>query len=230
MSIEMNSRFELNNQIARGNRAAFDAAGVSVISVVGPPGSGKTSLIESLICHLDRRVRTAAIVGNLAATRQVERITRQGCRAMPLVIDNLSAVNIRDTLSEFNLADIDLLLIESEANYLSPVQFNLGQHFRAGVFSVAGGDDKATEYPFLVAESDVVLLTKIDLLKLVSFDFKVFGQDVNRIKPKTPIIQLSNQSRQGVARWIDWVDAHLSPKGRARAGPQTVEPFVNFPS
>jgi hydrogenase nickel incorporation protein HypB len=230
MSTELNSRFELNNQIARANRAAFDAAAVTVVSVVGPPGSGKTSLIEALICHLDRRIRTVVIVGNLAAARQVERITRQGCKAIPLVIDNVSAVNIRDTLAQLNLPDVDLLIIESEANAFTPVQFDLGQHFRAGVFSIAGGDDKATEYPYLVAESDVVLLAKIDLLKLVSFDFKVFGQDVNRIKPKMPIIHLSNQSRQGIARWVEWVHGHLSAKGRDRAGLHVVEPFVNFPA
>ena len=88
MSTELNSRFELNNQIARANRAAFDAAGVSVISIVGPPGSGKTSLIEALICHLDRRVRTACIVGNLAAARQAatEALTMSPGRDVELMV------------------------------------------------------------------------------------------------------------------------------------------------
>jgi hydrogenase nickel incorporation protein HypB len=230
MAPQYQTRFDLNSQIARANRASLDAAGVTAISLVGPAGSGKTSLIEALLSRLDAKLRTAAIVADLAAERQVERIVRHGCKAIPIVTDNLAAINVRDSLAKFNLNELDLLLIESEGNAHSPVEFDLGHHVRASVFSVAGGDDKATEYPFLIAGSDLVLVTKVDLLPLVKFDFKVFAQDVARVKPKLPIIQLSMQSNQGITQWVEWVTGSLARNGRSRTAPRGVDPFIRIPN
>ncbi|MGA3065549.1 MAG: hydrogenase nickel incorporation protein HypB [Tepidisphaeraceae bacterium] len=230
MAPQYPTRFDLNSQIARANRATLDAAGVTAISLVGPAGSGKTTLIETLLTRLNPKLRMAAIVGDLAAERQVERMTRHGCRAIPLVTDNLAAINLREALGGLNLNELDLLLIESEDNAHSPVEFDLGHHLRASVFSVAGGDDKATEYPFLIARSDVVLLTKIDLLPSVKFDFKVFNQDVMRVKAKMPIIQLSLQSNQGIGQWVQWVEAHLSPRVQQQRLAGTADPFIRIPN
>jgi hydrogenase nickel incorporation protein HypB len=112
-------------------------------------------------------------------------------------------------LGQLNLQNLDLLVIETDSNALSPVEFDLGHHLRVSVFSVAGGDDKATECPFLVAGSDVVLLTKTDLLPYVTFDQQVFRQDVKRLKPSLNIINASAHSNQGIEAWVGWVQAHL---------------------
>src|SRR5271154_7632688 len=106
-TVTLNERFELNNQIAQANRRDFDAAGLKVISVVGPAGSGKTSAIEALLTHLDPKVRVAVMVGNLAAERQVSRITRHGFQAVSLITDNLTAVHVRETLGQLDLHDLD---------------------------------------------------------------------------------------------------------------------------
>lgn len=230
MSPQLKTRFDLNTQIARANRASFDAAGVTTVSLVGPAGSGKTALLEAMLAQLNPKIRTAAIIGDLAAERQVERIARHRCKAVPLVTDNLAAINVREVLSQLNLNELDLLLIESQSNAHSPVEFDLGHHVRASVFSVAGGDDKATEYPFLIAGSDVVLLTKIDLLPLVAFDFKVFSQDVIRVKPKIPILQLSVQTSLGIAPWVEWVESRLPAKVRERPPQRPDDPFVRIPN
>ncbi|HUB24653.1 MAG TPA: hydrogenase nickel incorporation protein HypB [Tepidisphaeraceae bacterium] len=230
MTPELKTRFDLNGQIARANRAVFDAAGVAAISLVGPAGSGKTSLIESLLGQIDTGIRTAAIVCDMAAERQAERLARLRCKAIPLVTNNLAAINVRQALNQLNLNEVDLVIIESECNAHSPVEFDLGQHSRASVFSVAGGDDKATEYPFLIAGSDVVLLTKIDLLPLVTFDFKVFSRDVARVKPKVPIFHLSVQSNQGIEQWVEWVESHLASKIKGRLSQRGSGPFIRLPN
>ena len=203
----LNERFELNSRIALANRKDFDAAGLKVISVVGPAGSGKTSAIEALLTRLDPKLHVAVMVGNLAAERQVSRITRHGYQAVPLITDNLTAVHVRETLCQLVLQDLDLLVIEADGNALSPVEFDLGHHLRVCVFSLAGGDDKATEYPFLVAGSDLVLLTKIDLLPFVTFDLQVFCQDVQRLKPGLDIICALAQSNKGIEDWVGWVES-----------------------
>jgi len=208
-TVALKERFELNSRVAQANRNDFDAAGVTVITVVGPAGSGKTSAIEALITHLDPNVRVAVMIGNLAAERQVARIARHGCPAVPIATDNVTAIHVREAIGQLNLQHLDLLLIEAAGNALSPVEFDLGQRLRVSVFSVAGGDDKATEYPRLVAGSDLVLLTKTDLLPYVTFDFEVFGQDVNRLKPELNVLLSSTQTSQGFNSWLGWIDSQM---------------------
>jgi hydrogenase nickel incorporation protein HypB len=228
-TVTLKTRFDLNDPIARENRARLTAAGVVAISLVGPAGSGKTALTEALLSRLNPRIRTAAIVAELAAERQVQRIARHRCKVIPLVTDSLAAINVRQALTQLNLSELDLLLIESEGSSYSPVEFDLGQHFRASVFSVAGGDDKATEYPFLVAGSDLVILNKIDLLPLVKFDLNVFIQDVLRIKPKMPVIQSSVASDKGIDLWAEWVESHVSPNHSHNRSPRMFDPFIHIP-
>lgn len=224
--LTLKERFEMNHQIAKSNRKTFDAAGVTVISIVGPAGSGKTSAIEALLTRLNPKLRVAVLVGNLAAERQVSRITRHGYQAVPLVTDYVAAVHVRESLSQLDLQNLDLLLIEADGNAMSPIEFDLGHHQRVSVFSVAGGDDKATEYPFLVAGSDLVLLTKTDLLPFVTFDSEVFGQDVKRLKSNLKIIRISAHSNQGVVSWVSWVQTHLHQDVRERKAGGFFNPFV----
>jgi hydrogenase nickel incorporation protein HypB len=207
----------MNSQCARAGRAALDGAGVTAISLVGPAGSGKTSIIESVLARLNPRVRAAVIVGNLAADRQAERLARRGHQAIPIVTENLTAVQVRDALAHIDLGSLNLLFIEADGNAVNPAELDLGQHLRASVFSVAGGDDKATEFPFLVAGSDIVLLTKVDLLPFVSFDMRVFSGDISRLKSDLQLAEISVQSGQGMDRFGKWVEAQLLKRGNALA-------------
>ena len=210
MTPPLKERFEQNSKIARAIRGELDAAGVRAISLVGPAGSGKTSVIAGLLERLNPAMRVAVLVGNLAANRQVERLARCGPTTIPMVTDNLTALHVRQALDRLDLHQLDLLLIEADGNAISPVEFDLGHHLRACVFSVAGGDDKANVFPFLVADSDVILLTKVDLLPFVNFDVRVFSQDVQRLKPNLPILQLSVQTGLGMDAWLKWVELRCS--------------------
>ncbi|MGD0541247.1 MAG: hydrogenase nickel incorporation protein HypB [Tepidisphaeraceae bacterium] len=226
--VTLNERFELNNQIAQANRKDFDAAGLTAISVVGPAGSGKTTAIEALLTRLNTKVRVAVMVGNLAAERQVSRITRHGYQVVPLVTDNVTATHVRESLGQLDLKHLDLLIIETDGNALSPIEFDLGHHLRVSVFSVAGGDDKATEYPFLVAGSDLVLLTKTDLLPFVTFDRHVFCEDVKRLKQNLNVIQASAHSNEGIDAWVSWVQSHLFLSAKDRKKATAFDPFVTW--
>jgi hydrogenase nickel incorporation protein HypB len=211
-------RSELNERAARANRENFDAAGVTSFTVVGPAGSGKTSIIEGLLLRLAPPLRSAVIMANLAADRQISRIMRHGYQTVPIKADTLAASHIRDVLPQLNLPDLDMLFIEVDGNSVSPVEFDLGHHYRIGVFSAAGGDDKANEFPQLVAKSDLVLLTKIDLLPFVHFDSRVFAEDIARIKPDLPVLQLSVQSGEGFSQLREWIRARIAASAATRAG------------
>src|SRR5271166_472099 len=105
-------RAPLGNHDAFANRKQFDANRTTAFTIVGPAGSGKTSIIEQLMMRLAPPLKAAVVMCNLAADRQISRITRHGYPAVALKEDNISASRIRHALSQLSLAGLDLLFIE----------------------------------------------------------------------------------------------------------------------
>jgi hydrogenase nickel incorporation protein HypB len=222
--IPLSDRFAANARTAAENRGAFALDGVTAVSLIGAPGSGKTSLLEALVHYVGGRIHIAAIIGNLAASRDAERLARSGVFAVPVQADNLSAEHVRAAIPELNLHRANLVIIEGPGNTLSPVEFDLGQDLRIAVFSVAGGDDKAAAYPRLVAESDLVLLTKADLLPHVSFDMDAFSADITKLNPAAEVLTVSTRTGQGLENLLGWLMRHWSPSKIQRASGRLQEP------
>jgi len=198
----------MNGQAASANRRDFNASGTTAIAIVGPAGSGKTAIIEELMRRLSPALPCAVIMCNPAADRQISRITRHGFPAVAIEAEHISASRVREALPKLDLAGLGILFIEVDANALNPGDLEFGQHFRVGVFSAAGGDDKGNEFPFLVSGSNLVLLTKVDLLSLVKFDLSSFSADIARIAPNLPIVQVSVLSGRGLQQFAEWTVSH----------------------
>jgi len=96
------------------------------------------------------------------------------------------------------------------------------------VFSVAGGDDKAAAYPRLVAESDLVLLTKADLLPYVNFDLELFTSDIQRLNPTLEVIATSARTGEGLQQWEQWLMRHWSPSKAHRASGRLTDPASDW--
>jgi hydrogenase nickel incorporation protein HypB len=167
-------------------------------------------------------------MGNLTADRQISRITRHGYQGVPVTSAPFTAWHMRDVLARLTLCDLNMLFVEIEGNSLTPAEFNLGQHYRIGVFSAAGGDDKVNEFPLLVAKSDLILLTKVDLLPYVNFDPKVFTDDIARLKPHLPVIQLSVQSGRGMDVFRQWIKNRITFGPINHETPRVFEPMVKL--
>ncbi len=207
---QLASKFKSNSQKAVINRKAFALMGTDVISLVGSAGSGKTALIEAA-ARLAHRTTFGAIIGNLAASRDAERLQRLGVRAIPVLTDNLTAEHVAEVLEEFETEPCDVLFIESGGNVESPVEYDFGQTARVAVFSVAGGDDKGAAQPRLVADADLIVLTKADLLPYVTFDLDSFRADVSTLNPEASIISTAAMSSRGFAAWLTWLGQCCGP-------------------
>jgi hydrogenase nickel incorporation protein HypB len=198
----------LNDDIAAMNRDDFRRAGAFVVDVLGAPGCGKTALIERSIQSLAPGTRVGVMVGDLATQRDADRIARY---TEPVVQVNtgktchLEANHVRRALASLDLTRLDLLFIENVGNLICPVGFDLGQDVKVGMFSVAGGDDKAAKHPYLVCESSLLLLNGIDLLPYVPFDLAGFRHDVQRLKPGARLLELSAKTGEGLEAWIGWL-------------------------
>jgi hydrogenase nickel incorporation protein HypB len=80
---------------------------------------------------------------------------------------------VGQALEQLNPADDSLLLIENVGNLVCPAAFDLGEAHKVAILSVTEGEDKPLKYPDMFAAADIMLLTKIDLLRHLDFDVDV---------------------------------------------------------
>lgn len=207
---------EANEVIASQNRTLFAEKGVFVINLMGSPGAGKTTLLEKTIEHLKDRNRIAVIEGDIATSRDAERIA---AHAIPAVQINtggachLDGNMVRGGLKEFDLDQIDLLIVENVGNLVCPAEFNIGENDKAMIISVTEGDDKPEKYPLMFQVSTVLLLNKIDLLPYLDFDMEKFQSDALKVNPKLRIMAISCKTGEGLDSWFSWIKERAGTKG-----------------
>ena len=198
-----------NDELALENRRRLDRAGVLAVNVMASPGSGKTSLISRTISALQGQLRVGVVEGDIAGSVDTETVLAAGA-AHAVQINtggscHLEAGMIHQALDCFDLHDLDLLFVENVGNLVCPTHWSLGEHVRLCLLSTPEGHDKPIKYPMLFAESDVVVVNKIDLLPYVDFDRAAFQDSVRALNPTTPILELSCRSDEGLQAWIDWL-------------------------
>lgn len=184
--------FQKNDHAADENRARLDSMGITCLNLLGGAGAGKTSLLEAVIPSLACDLRVAVIEGDLATTRDAERIAALEVPVIQLLTDggcHLNATLVQHALDELPLDDLDLIIIENVGNPICPANFALGEHFRISVLSVTEGDDKPSKYPLLFRSVAGVAITKCDLLPMVDFDLEGARRDIGLINPGAMIFE-----------------------------------------
>jgi len=188
----------------------FDKARCLVVNIMSSPGAGKTTLLEQTSRRLSRRMRMAAIEGDLATDRDARRIRRAGipCRQINTGGGcHLNARQVAEAVKAFDLASLDVLFIENVGNLVCPAAFDLGEHRRVVVSSTPEGDDKPVKYPVAFRHADCVVLNKIDLVGATDFSLRAYRRFVRGIRPGVPILELSCRTGEGIDAWLDWLCA-----------------------
>ncbi len=211
MRVEVVERvLRANEALAEEVRATLDRAGVLAINVIGSPGSGKTAVLERTAALLPSQVRLGVIEGDIATTRDAERMVRCGVPAVQIetrLVGNachLDASMVRTALARVPLDQIEVLFVENVGNLVCPAAYDLGEHLRVVVASVPEGDDKARKYPSTFAKADAVILNKVDLLPYVDFSLTAFAAGLRQVST-APIFPLSARTGEGAAAWIEWI-------------------------
>lgn len=201
---------ETNDRAAEENRVALSAAGVTAFNLIGGPGTGKTSLLEQVIPRLQARRRVGVLEGDIATSRDAERVAALGVPVLQLLTGggcHLEAAFVARGLRELDLATVDLVLIENVGNIACPAEFDLGETAKIGVLSVAEGHDKPAKYPLLFHELSALVLGKMDLLPHVDFDMEAFVRDFRGLNQQAPLFPLSCRTGEGVAAFVEWLEA-----------------------
>jgi hydrogenase nickel incorporation protein HypB len=207
-----------NEEKARANRKLLDQKKTLMINIMASPGAGKTSLILATISALKGKIRTGVIEGDIASTIDADKVAKLG---VPVIQINtagtchLEAHMVDKALANLPLDEIDLLFIENVGNLVCTAEFVLGEHKKVMLLSVPEGDDKPFKYPLMFTETDLVLVTKCDVLPHFDFNLEAFTKAVRDLNSHAEIFPLSARTGEGMSAWLSWLDAEVKKKKAA---------------
>jgi len=207
-----------NDRLAERNRAWLDERGVVALNLMSSPGAGKTTLLERTLRELGREMAIGVIEGDQATVRDAERIRAAGGRVVQINTGSgchLDADMIAAALRELDPPARSLVLIENVGNLVCPALFGLGERAKVVMMSVTEGEDKPLKYPHMFRASDVMVLTKLDLLPHLDFDKTRCLEFARRINPRLEILETSAAGGQGLAAWYARLRASVSEGLRA---------------
>lgn len=204
---------DANNRIARDNRALFDEKKVFVINLMSSPGAGKTSLVERTIEGLRDQYRIAVIEGDIQDSYDAERIAKLEIPVTQINTGGACHIDgnmVRETLPNFDLDTIDLLITENVGNLVCPAEFSVGENIKVMILSTPEGDDKPRKYPLMFQESAALIINKMDLMEYVSFNLGKAVKDALIINPHLSILKVSCKTQAGLEQWIQWLRDRMS--------------------
>jgi len=130
---------------------------------------------------------------------------------------------VHEALHALDLAAIDILFIENVGNLVCPASFDLGQHANVTLLAVTEGDDKPAKYPVMFRGSDLVLLSKADLLDVLDdFSPAKAADYVRALANPAGVLQVSARRPETLAPWLAWLkDGRAACRTGASPRPRT---------
>jgi hydrogenase nickel incorporation protein HypB len=207
-----------NDYIAERIREDMREKNILVLNLVSSPGSGKTSLLEETIKRLKSKINIAVLEGDLETERDAERIRQHGVQALQIVtqgICHLEAQMIQQALPSMDFDGIDILFIENVGNLVCPASYDLGEDIRVTLVSCTEGDDKPKKYPSMFLTTDIMVVTKTDLLPYVPFSVDAVLKDAKEVNDKIETFLLSSYKGDGMDKWCDWLMTKINEKKKS---------------
>ncbi len=215
-----------NNALAAANRARFNAAGILALNLVSSPGSGKTTLLVKTIEHLKGELPVAVAVGDQQTSNDADRIRATGAPAIQINTGkgcHLDARMVGHAADRLQPAPGSVVFIENVGNLVCPALFDLGEAHRVVVLSVTEGEDKPLKYPDMVASSQLMLVSKIDLLPHIDFDVAALAANARKINPGIKVLKVSARTGEGMEAWVNFI---RSARALAMTGQEDLEARV----
>ncbi len=190
-----------NDKIAARMRGKYSDDDIFCVNMIGSPGSGKTTLLEAVFSNLEDKKSCAVIEGDVKTDNDMRRITATGVQSVQIETDgscHLNAEQVETMLARINSDGIKTLIIENVGNLICPVSYDLGEHNRLIVISVAEGVDKPLKYPSAFMSSKTIVITKIDLAPYVDVSVDKLRDNALSINPKLRVFTTSAKTGEGI--------------------------------
>ena len=209
--VEVEKKVLSENQIlAEQLRERYRQQGILCVNLISAPGSGKTLLLEKTLERMDQGTRVAVLTGDLQTENDAQRLAGFGFPVKQIVTGgtcHLDARMVEKHLADWNLENIELLIVENVGNLVCPSSYDLGEDAKIVLLSTTEGEDKPLKYPSIFFKSELMILTKIDLLPYVPFKSNVAKENARRVHPQMEILEVSSTTGEGLDAWMNWVTA-----------------------
>lgn len=202
-----------NNLLAAENRGWFKGRNILALNLMSSPGSGKTTLLSRTINDLKHQLPISVIEGDQETTNDAQKIKETGCKVVQINTGtgcHLDASMIERGLQQLNPPLNSVVMIENVGNLVCPALFDLGEQAKVVILSVTEGEDKPIKYPHMFRASEIMIVTKIDLLPYVEFDVQTCIKYAMQVNPKIKIFQVSATTGAGLDNWYKWLSEKVA--------------------
>ena len=186
-----------------------------VVNICSSPGSGKTTLMQETGKFLKDKINIAVLVGDPETERDAIRMKEVGINALQIVTGgmcHIEAQMILQALDYIDLHGVDILFIENVGNLVCPAAFDLGEDLRVTLISTTEGDDKPKKYPRMFLTSELMLVSKSDLLPYVPFSVEAVTKDARDVNAMIEVITISSKNGEGIEDWCNWLVKKIEEK------------------
>ena len=198
-----------NARLAAELRGRFREHRVLMVNLISSPGSGKTTLLEKTLEALPKDTRVAVLTGDLQTENDADRLKRYSFPVKQIVTGgtcHLDARMIEKHIADWSLPELDLLIVENVGNLVCPSSYDLGESAKIVLLSVTEGEDKPLKYPSIFAKSELMVLTKTDLLPYVPFNADLAIANARRVHPEMEVVRVSCLAGNGLREWMTWLE------------------------
>jgi hydrogenase nickel incorporation protein HypB len=197
-----------NNLLAAQNSVWLKGRNILALNLMSSPGAGKTTLLTRTINDLKQHLQISVIEGDQETVNDAKKIQETGCKVVQINTGtgcHLDAAMVENGLKKLNPPLNSVVMIENVGNLVCPALFDLGESTKVVILSVTEGEDKPIKYPHIFRSSQVMILTKIDLLPYIQFDVQHCIEYAKQVNPQIQIFQVSAITGTGLNDWYDWL-------------------------
>jgi hydrogenase nickel incorporation protein HypB len=198
-----------NARVAAELRERFRERHVLVVNLISSPGSGKTTLLEKTLESFSPTQKVAVLTGDLQTENDANRLKRYGFPVKQITTGgtcHLDARMIERHIADWDLEKLDLLIVENVGNLVCPSSYDLGEAAKIVLLSVTEGEDKPLKYPSIFFKSELMVLTKTDLLPYVPFDAALAIENARRVHAEMEVVRVSCLTGHGMKDWLQWLE------------------------
>jgi hydrogenase nickel incorporation protein HypB len=198
-----------NARVAAELRERFREHRVLVVNLISSPGSGKTTLLEKTLESFSPAEKVALLTGDLQTENDANRLRRYGFPVKQITTGgtcHLDARMIEKHIADWDLEKLDLLIVENVGNLVCPSSYDLGEAAKIVLLSVTEGEDKPLKYPSIFFKSELMVLTKTDLLPYVPFDAALAIDNARRVQAEMEVVKVSCLKGDGIEDWLKWLE------------------------
>ncbi|MEM6723569.1 MAG: hydrogenase nickel incorporation protein HypB [Bacteroidota bacterium] len=214
--------FKSNDFVAESISKYIAERQILIVNMTSSAGSGKTTLLQETAKRIGDKIKVKILVGDLETERDADRLREVGADAMQIVtggICHLEAQMIWQSMENLDLDDVDLLIVENVGNLVCPASFDLGEDYRVTLIATTEGDDKPKKYPRMFLTSEMLLVSKVDLLPHLPFSVDAVVADARDINPNIEVLEISSVDNKGLDQWCDWLLEQVETKKKTSLKP-----------